>query len=212
MKKIKKQKSSSEITERTRYEWVSFTRSYLSLARIGLEELKNKHYIRKCSFEYDFEYNNKHLLIPIIFNIKHSIELIIKSLGVNIDKKYAWGHNLKNLIKDLQSKMPKIKKQNKIKEFVKLVFKYYKCKFWSNKIVGQSDIIDRKNDIFRFPDNDANFILDLILFKNISQKETDELLNDIKKLNALLGILSSQISKTKSPELHKSVNGCDNES
>lgn len=106
-----------------------FTKSYLSLARIGLEELENEKYIRKIQFEYDYCYKNKLLLIPVLYNIQHAIELIVKSLGVSIDKTYLFTHNKEDLIQYFKDTMPKIDKKNKVEKLVELIYKYYKCEF-----------------------------------------------------------------------------------
>lgn len=172
-----------------------FTKSYLSLARIGLEELENEKYIRKIQFEYDYCYKNKLLLIPVLYNIQHAIELIVKSLGVSIDKTYLFTHNKEDLIQYFKDTMPKIDKKNKVEKLVELIYKYYKCEFWNKKIIKNSSVTDCQNDIFRFPDNSAKFNLNLEIFKGANLKETKELLEDIKKLCQILNTLNSQIHR-----------------
>lgn len=178
-----------------------FVQSYLCLAKIGLKELTSRNYARKTSFEYSFCYENKWLLISVIYNIKHAIEIVVKSLGVSIDKQYLKSHDLNALISDLKVKVPQIKKQDKINELAIIVNKYYKCEFWNKKIITTGSVFDLQNDVFRYPDNTVSFVVDLQAFETIGYKEIKELLEDIEKLERLLGIIDSQIEKAKNPKL-----------
>ena len=183
-------------TNSSKYEWLFFADSYLSLARIGLEELKNEHYIRKTSWEYNFSYENKWLLIAIIYNIKHAIELALKIFSISINREYLKTHNTQDLASDLMAKMPKIKKIEVIEKFVDITFKYYKCEFLDRKILNNINVLDIQNDIFRYPDNSAFSKLDLEVFKILNNKDIDELLDDTKKIKSYLNITCSQINET----------------
>ncbi len=203
MKNIKNPKN--RITNLSKYEWMSYATSYLSMARIGIEELISQNYIRKTSFEHLFSYENKGLLIPIIYNIKHAIEIIVKSLGININKQYLISHDLNDLANDLKIKMPEIKKPKIVNEFSVIINKYYKCEFWDKKLINTAKILDVKNDIFRFPDNSAAFVIDLEVLKTINCNEIQELQDDIRIANQYLGIINSQINKSKNPKLYEQM-------
>lgn len=209
MKNTKKLKNKEFSVKLSQYEWIWYAKSYLSLARIGIEELKRQNYIRKISFEFRFSYENKHLLIPIIYNLKHAIEIIVKSLKIQIDKKIIKSHNIFNLYNALQESIKKIglkiEKPDKLKELAQIIEKYYKLEFWNRKLIIDASVLDSQNDIFRFPDNSANFILNLEDLKKISQKEMGELLDDIKKIDSLLGIIREKIKKAKNPEMYKTI-------
>lgn len=188
----------SKKTNLSKYEWINFTNAYLALARIGIEELCGRKYInKKHPFENIAIYENKVLLIPIIWNLKHAMEIIIKSLGIAIDKEYFNTHNTDDLMADLKQRIQALKifKQNKSDELVGLVYKYYKCEFWDKRIISDSVIFDIQNDIFRYPDNSATFILDASIFKSTSEKEIEELHSDVDIMYRLFHILHSQISQ-----------------
>jgi len=209
-----KSKNKEAVTNLSRYEWAWYAKSYLSLARIGINELEAQNYVRKRSFEYSFSYEYKHLLIPIIYNLKHSIEIIVKALNIGINKKFTPLHDSVYLNEVLQKSIKKEGmgiQENKLDELGQIIEKYYKLEFWGRKLIATASILDSQNDIFRFPDNSANFILDLKTFKDVSRKETQELLDDIKKLNNLLVIIMRGIQKAKNPELYRRDGWSDND-
>lgn len=189
------------------YEWILYAKSYLSLSRIGIEELEGRKYVRQLSFEHLFSYEAKHLLIPIIYNLKHGLELVLKSLNVRVSKKILMSHNtvdLQSLLKEsICAAGLKISKKEKIQQLADLTAKYYELNFWHGRMVATGIVRDAKNDIFRFPDNSATFNLDRGKLKETSVAELEELKKDIKKLDNLLGILTSQIQRAKYPKLYQ---------
>ncbi len=186
-------------------DWYQFTHSFLSLARIGLEELKGQKYVQKpLSFEYLSSYTNKHLLIAVLYNIKNAIELGIKFLGITVDKEYLKSHNLQELQSFLEQKIgnnfPNLTRSDKINELAKLAAKYYKLEFWNKRRMVQGSILDAKNDIFRFPDNAANFNFDTTILRKVSEEEVGELSEDIEKLKRLIGIIAQKMGEGKIQE------------
>lgn len=217
MKTIHKKEKNK--TRFSKYEWIWYAQSYLSLARIGLEELIGRKYMRRTNnalaennntpglFIDSFAYENKHLLLPIIYNLKSAIELALKSLGVMINEEFIKKHNteiivseLETVIKEIGLTMPKPKK---LKELVEIANKYCKLEFWDKKLYSNSCVADSQNDIFRYPDNSANFILNLETFKSVSDKNIEELLNDIGTINSLLGVIGRGIETEKNPIPYK---------
>jgi len=195
-----------EIAELSKYHWMIYARSYLKLAGIGIEEFKNGNCIKKGLDEMFF-YENRWLLIPIVWNLKHSIELIIKTLSVTIDEQYIKEHNLSTLKRDLIKLLNElnIEKPQKIDEIAIIIDKYYKCEFWDKRLLKEISIEDGANDLFRFPESKVTFELDLIeSIENIPfsreakyEKGTEELSEDIKKLGELFSGLDNQIEKSK---------------
>ncbi|KKR73063.1 MAG: hypothetical protein UU17_C0046G0003 [Candidatus Nomurabacteria bacterium GW2011_GWA1_40_8] len=167
MRNTRNSKNSEFSTSFSYHRWVWYVYGYLSLARIGIKKLEEENKIPSTitSFENYFSYRKKYLLIPIIYNIKHAIEIINKAL--------------------------------KIQD--------YKLEFWNRKLINTASVFDLQNDIFRFPDNSADFIFNSEILGNVSPKETKELLDDIKKLHSLLGIIIQDIKKAKNPKLYEKM-------
>lgn len=216
--KLVKVVEKKERTSFSKYEWIWYAQSYLSLARIGLEELTREEYMRRTNnaltknntepgtFIDGFAYRNKHLLFPIIYNLKNAIELIIKSLMVTIDKEFVKKHDMGVVINGLKITIEEKKliltKPKKVEELIEIANKYYKLEFWNKKLFD-SCVFDSQNDIFRYPDNSAKFVLNLEILKSVSEKDIKELQEDIEELNSLLGIIGRGIEVEKSPELYK---------
>ena len=204
MKSIKSLKK--ETTRLSKYDWMMYARSYLKMAQIGIEELKNQKYIDP-GLDRIFFYEEKLILIPVIWNLKHAIELIIKTLGITIDKQYFTEHNLDILKVDLEKSLKElgIEKPKKIEDLAIIIDKYYKCEFWNKKLIKTGNVFDVKNDIFRYPESKTSFKSNILqILKDIPfndearySRETEELSDDIKELKSLLGIISAQIERSK---------------
>lgn len=175
-------------------QWAFIAKSYLALAYIGLQELENKKYFykEKASILRSGQwqvYDAQLLLIPIIWNFKHAIELILKAHSVTFQGKYLKTHNTK-ILKTSLSKILDIKEKDKhFNEFVNTIDKYYRLKFFGGKLFTSSQILDINNDIFRYPESSKlKFQLDLKKFQKITQKEIDELKKDIELVYRRLAI------------------------
>ena len=195
-----------KVIKLTKYDWYIYAISYLKMAEIGIEELKNRNYVKR-GFDEIFFYENKWLLIPIIWNLKHAMELVVKTLGITIDKQYIREHDLAMLSDDLNQLLKKIgiEKPDKIEELAMIILKYYKCEFWDKKLVKAGSVSDISNDIFRFPESKEFFKSDMLqILKDIPfndelgySRETEELSEDIKKLGSLFGIINAQTERSK---------------
>jgi hypothetical protein len=73
--------------------WVKYCQAYLELARIGLLELNDAHHIPKDAFREGSIYTDKILLIPIIWCLKHAIELLFKALNIRITQEFSLVHD-----------------------------------------------------------------------------------------------------------------------
>ncbi len=175
-------------------EWAFIAKSYLTLAYIGIQELKSKKYFndKEVSILKSGQwqiYDAQLLLIPIIWNLKHAIELVLKAHYVTFLNGYFKIHDTKNL-KDGLAKTLNIQEQdNKFDEFSKIVDKYFHLKFFNGKLIGSSQILDINNDIFRYPEGSKSiFQLDLKTFQKITREEIEELEKDIKLIYLRLAI------------------------
>ena len=180
------------------HRWIWYVYGYLSLARMGVEKLKkeNRPPATITSLENYFSYRKKYLLIPIIYNIKHAIEIIYKALKVQVDVKYIRSHNIIDLSKAVKESIEKLGltiKSTELDELAIIAEKYFKLKIFNKKVINATSIFDSQNDIFRFP----NDILNSEKLNEVSKKEINEFLIDIKKLNQLLCAIKESIQKTK---------------
>ncbi len=179
-------------TNLSKYNWIFFAKSYLALACIGIEEIKEKKYCNQPTFLWRVStqvYDAKLLLIPIIWNIKHAIELVLKAHSVTFQKGYLKTHNLSDLKDGLVNTLG-IKDQSKDEKFdelVSIVDKYYKLEVFDGKLLNHQTTFDIKNDILRYPEeNKANFKLNLKAFGKVIDKELIELQKDVGLINLRL--------------------------
>lgn len=89
--------------------WGSWAKGYLNLAEIGLRDFKGRKNLgrtsRFSSTPKIFSLQQGSTLVACVWNIKHGLELIIKGLGINIDKKFWAKHDVGFLLNDLESKL-----------------------------------------------------------------------------------------------------------
>lgn len=128
------------------------------------------------------------MLLAIIWNIKHSIEISIKALGINIDRKYMKIHNLNTLINDCEKRIKEHCLQEDFNRFKCIVKKYYENDFLSQSLFGGKKKIDKNNTNFRYMDD----LLEKSVFDNIKEADLDEFLVDIKNIKKLFGTIWNQ--------------------
>lgn len=176
--------------------WQFVAESYLALAYSGIEKLKIYIHLSELEKEewlkkesgWHHAYDAQLLLIPIVWNIKHALELTLKAHIVNFQGIYYKKHNLKFLIEKL-AEIFKIDKDNKDKKFgelAKLADKYHKMEIFDCKLLNASDL---NNNFLRYPEaNKPVAQLDLYIFGKITEKEIDQLVKDIKLIDLRLAI------------------------
>lgn len=189
----------------TKTDWQFVAESYLAIAYSGIEKLKS--YIRSSGSEKtEFHkresgwyraYAAQLLLIPIVWNIKHAVELVLKAHTVNFQGKYFKTHDLSELKKELAKifKIDKNSKDEKFNEFILLVDKYYKMEMFNQKL---SAVFDLDNDFLRYPEgSNINAQLDLRAFGKITEDEIDGLLRDIQLIDLRLAIPPAEYQSIK---------------
>jgi hypothetical protein len=163
-----------------KYEWLEFAQSYLLLAKLACQELADtrtgKH---TCITRFDPEvsslvYRPTDLFVPIIFNVKHGIEVFTKTLSlIHVGNYDGKSHDIEKLFQTLKKSIGKKKLQpftdshgnivtqvdiddlpRKLELLEKIILKYFHCDFLTQgkKMV---EINDFQNDVFRYPDNKA---------------------------------------------------------
>jgi len=182
--------------KKIKYEWLWYAHSFLELARIGCENLLRQNYKRNDNMVFML-YNSKKLLISIFFNIKHSLELFLKALDINLTEHFLPIHDIESLLCDLKKNIEKTiprsehRKRilNKFKEGESLFKKYIFC-----QILKEGKIEDTNNVVFRYPeDNGVNFDVTEKM-KNFDREEINEILRDINKFNNLFHIVDYRIA------------------
>ncbi|MDO8560088.1 MAG: hypothetical protein Q7S23_03595 [bacterium] len=189
--------------------WLAFSQSFLLNAKLGCQELEdkrdNKH--RKITRfdppEFNLTYQPRDLYVPIIFNIKHGLEIFIKTLVIFQTGSYRPGHDLKKLFDQLKLVFPQnitpladrsgdIIEQadidavpNMLDELEGLVYKYYQCEFVSveNKKIN---VNDKENNVFRYPKNKAGMVVNL---ESVDEKSIKQVHEDIDKIYRILNDL-----------------------
>ena len=152
--------------------WFIFSKSYLLLASNWCLELKE---------DFENEDKNKILIISILFNFKHALELILKAISFEIYWSYKHTHDVIKLISFIKKEIPNLKNNLRFQQFLKymddVTNKGYEYKIYFNfsdveKIVLKvnriindyyflhkfeefllsNEIKDKNNVIFRFPE------------------------------------------------------------
>lgn len=184
--------------DHSQYGWYDFTRSFLDLVELGCKEVKEqKHKKNIGGIEIKYE---KSLNIAIIYNMKHAIEIFIKTLiryaeydsFQNIKE-----HNLEFLFNLYVEKFERLKKKPKyslknahpatqeyVKNFDKNALKlaevidyYDQLKFLNKEDIS---VIDTKNTAFKYPENylEINAQIDYYNFLN-AKLDADKIIKDV---------------------------------
>lgn len=170
--------------------WGSLAKGYLKLAEQGFLYFKNQEKIGRKRFfkksEAIFSLENGSMIIASIWNIKHGLELIIKGLGVTLDKKYWYAHDLNFLLEDLESRLKGHCIKKHIDFLKSITKKYYKCNFTPKTI-----FVDKENTFFKYPESDK-FSLDYSFVHDLKRKDINQFLKDIHNLKRIYDLIETQ--------------------
>lgn len=187
-----------------REDWTIFSLGYLNLAELSCLEIIEK--------KYQYTANHgKIIYIPIIFNIRHAIEIFIKTFSIKFLKKDFLDntdhtHDIQELFLKFREKISKKRLQESIKkwkdenpdnkeeissdtifnELESIINKYQNLDFLKTKIGINYYIDDTNNTAFKYPTNDLNI---KISYKDLLGKFTEmdarEFLIDVIKLQKI---------------------------
>ncbi|MCX6731561.1 MAG: hypothetical protein NTX55_01060 [Candidatus Parcubacteria bacterium] len=189
-------------------DWLFFSQSYLQIAKLACQELIEPKHNKRDNDNTFWKYCVEDLIIPIIYNTKHGIEIFIKTINLIINNKYDEGHDIHKLFDGLKQKIEKLNlrprtigddkiTQEMIDDFPKhvdeteqLVKEFYEVRLLKPRIKDDFVVCDVKNDIFRYPENKAlvrinwrevwsRFNIDEIKELKIKVEKLYDLLNDI---------------------------------
>ena len=138
------------------------------------------------------------MLAPILYNMKHAIEIFIKTLFLFSGIEPDYKHDLSSLFKHIKIKIKKLINWKKLTDLETIIKKYYECEIIKNKIKKDLVINDCSNDVFRYPRNMAYVSLDFSkIFSKFTKKDVSMLRKDIKKLDRLFYDVGMAVMKQK---------------
>jgi len=194
---------SNKTKKSAKYDWLAYSQSFLLLAKVACQELedtreeKHKKITRFDPQNFKLFYNYEDLFISIVYNIKHGIEIFLKTLREILNLNLKYGHDIKVLFEDFKDQLPKtirplkdkrgneIKKEDvdnipgQLEELENLVIYYYSCKFIGKEGKEVVTIYDKENDVFRYPKNKPEIKINL---ESVDQKLISGLHEDIDKI------------------------------
>jgi len=187
------------------FEYLYFSRSYLKLAYRGIEEVlyklensKEKYY-QKYNHPFgemipDFSEECNYLLIPAIYDLKHAIEIFIKTLTYFLNIQPEEKHDCKALFQKLRKKIS----GQTVNSLENLAIDYYKNEFLKNKLGKNITMEDKMNDVFRYPDNKAKIELNFFnILPNFTRDDLIKMQKDIKELDRLFYLIGKRILEEK---------------
>lgn len=161
------------------YRWHNLANAYLELADIGLSHLKLK--------------KNFKTLLPIIYCIKHGLELYLKGLNVELDYSFLKVHNQKELcnkIYRLLSFSEENISENKkvLSDFISIVWSYH-----TNLIGGQRifESTDEMNEKFRYLQKESYG------YSKLRHVNIDQVKKDIKNIKIYGSLLNIKVQVNK---------------
>jgi len=206
----------------SKYDWpVAFAQSYLLIAKLACQELLSKSEVKHYKIK-NAKYGTSDLYVPIVFNIKHGIEVFSKSLSIFIDETYdEKTHDIKKLFVDVKPRILKILKptsrpyyDNLSREDVKktkealnkietLINDFYHLDFLKSKIGKNYKFSDVQNDFFRYPENKTGIQIEWEpVLNQLSENDAKQILSKIENLyenfnqvNYALAVLARDASK-----------------
>jgi len=200
MKKEKDLRKSSDSLN-----WFLFAWGYLEIAESGCDK-----FLEKDKGDEDKEFLNSTIIISIVFNIKHALEIVIKSFNKTINGNFDKTHNINNLFKSFENKiLSKIKDPKDIKETKKdleslslIVYHYYELKLFQEHFQKKSDFIieDPKNTFLRYPENNEQegvaFVINFYdVIERIKDGEVQEMKEDVEEIKIIMSHLNQMFDK-----------------
>lgn len=186
-------------------DWIIFSQSYLQIAKLACQELIEPKHNKRHNDSTFWKYHIEDLIIPIIYNIKHGIEIFIKTIGLIVDNKYEEGHDIHKLFDGLKQKIEKLNLKphtiecdkitqkdinnfpTHVDEIEKLVKEFYEIRFLKPGIRNNFVVCDSMNDIFRYPKNKAHVHINCLeVLSSFNINKIEELRAKVEKLYELL--------------------------
>jgi len=191
-KGITKSTNALEVKNKTQEKgWYIFVDSYLRLAEIGCKQLQSK--------ESKFTTNKKYIIISIVYNLKHSLEIILKAFARTLAKdtdKSDQIHNTKRLFKEFKKRITKKNKKlnTQVNNLEKIITKYTELDFLNKYLNGCFAINDIENKFLKYPEDSAEIIVDYEkLLSQTTREDVGKIEVDIKKLIKIIPTIKGLI-------------------
>jgi len=215
--------SSKEEPDKIRkYDWAIFAQSYLLIARLSCQELLNPQDKRFSKDRKSYiPYTSADLFVAVLFNIKHGIEVYIKTFSVFAYGEYNQHHDIYELFTEVKrgilssqlkpddSVYYDIVTQDQIDSGIKnlkkietLVLYFYNVDLLKSKMGQCFTIKDTQNDVFRYPNNKAEIQIDwgTVLTARVSETDIKEIFEKLEELSDLFnetGYLLARLDRRK---------------
>lgn len=159
--------------------WASWGAGFLLLAKQNMNRLREEENIgkQKNGRKSIYMLSDGFSIVASIWNIKHGIELLIKSLGIKINKQYFISHDLNFLIQELDSIIKNCCEKKILNKFKKIVYKYYNCEF-SKKTY----FLDTENTLFKYPEIKGEKNLDYSFVHDFKKRDLDKMIKEIDEI------------------------------
>lgn len=171
-KELSKIKEKQDVKEKS---WYIFVLSFLNNARNGCDFLISAKRL---------DSNNKFLIISVIYNFKHGLEVFVKTfsryLSGKIDKSDHF-HDTKLLLETFKKQLKSKNKKELNKEVDKLekiVEKYNEIDFLKKYLKDSFSVYDQKNTFFKYPEHEATISVD---YSKLSSQINRDDIGEIKK-------------------------------
>jgi len=163
------------------YEWLIISQSYLQSALMNARILKKKlssfashegSPLKYCLTEIygDYQQSAEYIVFPILFNLKHGIEIYLKAAAGMENSRFDEGHNLLDFLKRIEDK-PEVNQGLKC-----LITKYA----YSRLLLPSNSISDIENQFERYPQIKTTDWPYKNINLSIVAKKIDELIKDIE--------------------------------
>jgi hypothetical protein len=203
-------------------DWIDFTEGYFRLAQLGFGEILKK------------PESKENLFFPSLFNFKHAIEMMMKTLSIRyLCKEYLSDTDLSHDLDEIFKKFKLDIKPNRVNEAIKqflsespeilnkerltaeyifadleeIVVSYLSLEIIRKKIKPDNIFLkDLSNTALRYPANDLGVQLDYKKILNeISQDDVKKVLNDCVKTENIMWKLAAFESVETRKKLEKEI-------
>ncbi len=169
-----------------KYNWVWFSLGYVNSALLSLDAILREEDIPEEKMDVVWMPPSSVEDVPIVifYNIRHAIELVIKTTGVYKGTAPVLVHDIKRLLPALETEYPG--KSKTIEQFVNLTKKYYGTDFYKDNF-GAVLPDDPKNILFRYPENKAMINhIDPAIIGRVHKKLAREIKRDVEQLRVAI--------------------------
>ena len=186
--------------------WFLFSSSYLDIAECGCDKFLD---LEEKICEKNENYINRFIIISIVFNIKHALEIIIKFFTkISVKESYKPNHNLNELFKEFKKVEKKITTEKDKKELRKnleslqlIVYEYFRLKLFQEHVEENCDFLieDDTNTFLRYPEESkVKFVMDFSsVIEKIESCDIRRTKEDIRKIRKIMFDLQKILSNYK---------------